>query len=341
MEVARVRSFSLLILFCFLCFAWDPGARAQEANIRFLTQAEARSALTEGEAREYYALLQLGEMRAKTGLPLQNLGLAEARERVRAVYGERTLDFSPEEQAMLREAVTSLQPGLRERAPLYARTPWSFIKVAATLEGGLPHTRGDSIVLCDALLAQLLRAHAHAAFTQPSGLWNLLVHEQTHVLQRGGPGRFADLYTQVFGFRHVVLEPAPPWLRVRNVVNPDGPSQDWAFPDGEGEARRWLVPEIQLRTLDAPRMPEDFAVIATPVRAHGSVWQYLDRTAPEAPQQLADFGFFAKFPIRDELFHPNEIAAGLLAALLTDYGQQNPDAALWQQTRQWSIQGLR
>ena len=31
----------------------------------------------------------------------------------------------------------------------------------------------------------------------------------------------------------------------------------------------------------------------------------------------------------------------LLAALLTDYGQQTPDAALWQQTRQWSIQGLR
>ena len=331
-----MRTALMLVL---MCFAWSTGSRAQDANIRFLTQAEARSALTDGEARAYYDRMQLGEMRAKTGLALQDLTLADARERVREVYGQSTLDFSPEEQATLREAITSLQTRLRERAPVYARTPWSFIKVAATIEGGLPHTRGDSIVLSDAVLAQVLSARAHKAFTQH--LWNLLVHEQTHVLQRRGAAPFTELYTQVFGFRHVVLESAPPWLTVRNVVNPDGPVQDWVFPDGEGGARRWLVPEIQLRTLDAPHMPEDFVLIATPVQAHGGVWQYLDRTAPEAPLQLTEFSFFAKFPIRDELFHPNEIAAGLLAALLTDYGQQTPDAALWQQTRQWSIQGLR
>lgn len=330
------------IVLALLCLGLVTAGRAQEASIRLLTGAEARSALTDADAQAYYAGLQLGEMRAKTGLALQNDSLAEARARVMNVYGERTLDFSPEEQAMLRAAIASLQPRLRERAPLYARTPWSLIKVAATVEGGLPHTRGDSIVLSDAVLTQLLRAHETNAFTQPSGLWNLLVHEQTHVLQRRDAARFDDLYTQVFGFRHVVLEPMPAWLRVRNVVNPDGPVQDWVFPDGEGAARRWWLPEIQLRGLEAPRMPEDFELIATPVQARGRVWEYLQKSAPAAPEPLANFtGFFAKFPIRDELFHPNEIAAGLLAALITGYGEEIPQAAIWDQTRRWSIEGLR
>jgi hypothetical protein len=291
--VARASAAVSLFL---LCLADLTGAHARDAStdppepsIRFLTRAEARTALTEGESRAYYAGLQLGEMRAKTGLPLKDLSLAEARERVRQAYGER--------------------------APLYARTPWSLIKVAATLEGGLSHTRGDSVILADALLAQLLRAHAQRAFDGPSWFWNLLVHEQTHVLERRVPDRFANLFTRVFGFRHVILGPAPPWLLLRNVVNPDGPVQDWAFPDGEGAARRWLLPEIQLRELDAPRMPEDFELVATPVQARGGVWQYLDRSAPETTEPLTNFTeFFGKFPIRDELFHPNEIAAGLLAA---------------------------
>jgi hypothetical protein len=338
------------MLLCLLvCGAWVTGVRAQDtgaagpaASIRFLTRDEARSALTEGEGRGYYADLQLGEMRAKTGLPLRDLSLAQARERVRVTYGERTLDFSTEEQAALREAITSLRPRLLERAPLYARTPWSFIKVAATLEGGMPHTRGDSIVLPDALLTQLMRAHAHGAFDRPSSLWNLLVHEQTHVLERRHPAPFTALYTRVFGFRHVVLPPAPAWLLVRNVANPDGPVQDWAFPVGEGGKRRWFVPEIQLRELQTPRMPEDFELIATPIQARGGVWEYLDQSAPERPAPLTQFTeFFAKFPIRDELFHPNEIAAGLLAGLITDYGQETPQAGLWEQTRRWATLGLR
>jgi hypothetical protein len=336
----------LLVLLCFFvgisAHAQQAGAAGPAMTIRFLTRDEARSALTEGEGRAYYVGLQLGEMRAKTGLPLQDLSLAEARERVREVYGERTMDFSVEEQAILREAVTNLQPRLLERAPLYARTPWSFIKVAATIEGGMPHTRGDSIVLSDALLSRLVSTHAHAAFDRPSDLWNLLVHEQAHVLERRHPERFTDLYTKVFGFRHVVLGPAPPWMLIRNVVNPDGPVQDWAFPVGEGGARRWLVPEIQLRELDKPRMPEDFQLVATPIRARGGIWEYSDQSAPGKTDQLMEYPeFFAKFPIRDELFHPNEIAAGLLAGLITDYGQESPQAALWEQTRRWSSVGLR
>ena len=73
----------------------------------------------------------------------------------------------------------------------------------------LPHTRGDSIVLSDTIVTAIAKQHATQAFDQPSGLWNLLVHEQTHVVQRRNPARFASLYTSAFGFRQVSL-PAPP-----------------------------------------------------------------------------------------------------------------------------------
>src|SRR5450631_2249101 len=93
---------------------------AASATIHLLSQSEARAALTTGEERGYYARLQLPEMRAKTGLPLQNTTLESAREQVREAYGARVEEFTADEQLALREVMTGLQELLRSRAPLYA-----------------------------------------------------------------------------------------------------------------------------------------------------------------------------------------------------------------------------
>jgi hypothetical protein len=280
----RVWAVSLLMLFSLPVLGDGPAA-----TIRFLSQSEAREALTTGAERRYYARLQLPEMRAKTGLALQNMTLEAAREQVREAYGARAEEFSADEQAALRDIVTALQPSLRTRAPLYARTPWVFIKVDATIEGGLPHTRGENIVLSDALLARVVQVRAKGASGAPVSLWNLLVHEQTHVLQRHHPELFANLYTQSLGFRQVALAPAPPWLIERNVVNPDAP-----------------------------------------------------RSLPAAFQDLSALPDFARaFPLQDELFHPNEISAGLLAAIITGSGIEHPEHPLWNKTRAWADQALR
>jgi hypothetical protein len=314
----------------------------QPATIRFLSQAEARAALTTGPERAYYARLQLPEMRAKTGLALQNLTLEAARDEVRETYGARAEEFSAEEQSALREVVAGLQTLLRTRAPLYARTPWVFIKVDSTIEGGLPHTRGDNIVLSDAILARIVQMRAKGAPKPPPSLWNLLVHEQTHVLQRRHPELFAALYTQGMGFRHIVLAPAPQWLIERNVVNPDAPDADWVFPVGAAAARRWILPDVLLLKLDHPLMPDDFDVVALDVREQAGGWTFADRSMPASLQELSALPDFVRaFPLQDEVFHPNEISAGLLAAIITGSGIEHPEHPLWNKTRAWADQSLR
>jgi hypothetical protein len=330
------------LVFAVFFMAQSPCAQAQQAEIHFLSSAQARTALTEGDERNYYARLDLAEMRAKTGLPLENMTLAAARAQVREAYGAAAEDFTAEEQVELREAIDAQQPILQSRAPLYARTPWSFIKVSSNIEGALPHTRGSSIVLADTTLAALTRRHAQTPFDKPSPVWNLLVHEQTHVLERHDPALFATLYTGVFGFEHAALPPPPQWLRDRVVVNPDSPDADWIFPIGDGVDRYWVLPEIVLRTLEQPRMPQDFDVVALSVTQQAEHWHFADQTQPASYQELANLEVYARaFPDHQEMFHPNEIAAVMLAAIISGYGIQQPEHELWAKTRAWAAQALR
>jgi hypothetical protein len=330
------------IWWAFLSFAWVSTLHAQEATVHFQSPGEARAELTEGAALDYFGRLQLGEMRAKTGLPLRNLSLEAARERTRQAYGASVEEFSGDEQAALRDVVEHLQPVLRTRAPLYARTPWSFIKVADTIEGGLPHTRGASIVLSHGLLAAMAQAHAKQGFDQPSDFWNLLVHEQTHVLQRQQPSLFKDLYTGPFGFRQVRVDALPDWLRIRRVVNPDAPDVDWAFSIAEAGGTRWYLPDILLADMEHPAMPRDFQVVALPIHLKDESAEYADAAMPEHPQGLERLNaFVARFPLHEELFHPNEIAAGLLAAIITGVGEKNQNYPLWDATRAWAGKRLR
>jgi hypothetical protein len=338
------------LVLCLLNFFLLPALHSQEApapaakapSVRFLPRAEARTALTTGAERGYYARLQLAEMRAKTGLPLQNVTLETAREQVREAYGAEVEDFTADEQAALREASAGLQSVLRAKAPLYARTPWSFVKVSAKIEGGLPHTRGDHIVLSDTVLTGIMRLHARGPFTAPIGLWNLLVHEQTHVLQRRHGDLFAGFYTESLGFRHVVLAPAPQWLLERGVVNPDAPDADWILPIGDGAARRWILPYVLLTNLDHPRMPDDFDIVALDLEEHAGSWTLADRSMPAAFHELESLPEYVRaFPDQDEVFHPNEISAGLLAAILSGSRITHPEHALWSKTRAFADRALK
>jgi hypothetical protein len=321
-------------------------AYSQQPTMQFLSAMQARAALTQGVERNYYERLQLDEMRAKTGLALENLTLDQARSQVREAYGASTEDFTAEEQAALREALEYLQPVLQAKAPLYARTAWSFIKVAANIEGGLPHTRGDSIVLSDKVLASIAHRHATQKFDQPSLVWMLLVHEQTHVLERHSPALFAPLYTDAFGFQRGDLPAPPDWLRLHRVINPDAPDVRWIFPldasPTNAGSRRWVLPDIVLLNDEHPRMPQDFNVVAVPVRNVAGHWTFADQTQPERLQPLAGLDVYARaFPEHSETFHPNEIAAVMLSELILSWHVEEPEHELWSKVRSWADSALR
>jgi hypothetical protein len=325
-----------------VCLAGLGAHAAQPPTIRFLSASEARSALSEGPGRDYYDLLQLPDIRSKTGLTLAHVSLEAAREQARAAYGAATLDFTADEQAALREALESLQPVLAARAPLYARTPWSFIKMRSSVEDGRPHTRGRSIVLSEVVTAWVVNRRKQAPLSTPSLVWNLLVHQQTHVLQRQHPELFAALYTGVFGFRHVTLLATPEWISALRVINPDAPEVDWAFAIDQGSGSQWLLPDLLLNNRTHPQMPMGFQMVALGVMPQGDHWIYLDPLTPGNPQLLYGIDpYIQRFPIRDELFHPNEIAANMLAAWITGVRLKAPDNPMWNKMQAWAVEALR
>ncbi len=309
------RAFALLISLPILAQVAAP-TRAQ-IQTHFLSKAEAAKALT---SDDYFTLLHAPELRAKTGLALAGMTTDQARAAGKAFYAASAQDFSPEEKVALQAILDHAAPAITAKMPLMARTPFSFIK--AGIEGGLPHTRGACIVLSPRVVASLPRI-AQMGDTAMARAASLLVHEQTHVLEREHPALFAQLFTEVFGFRAMTTVPDSPWLAERRVVNPDGPGLGWAFPVPDQGQTRWIRPDLLISALDHPRMPQDFQPIAVDlVEKDGAFALDLDAKGQPKFESLDGLAAYKDaFPGVEENFHPNEIAAVLFSGWVTGTGE--------------------
>jgi hypothetical protein len=302
-----------LLALCLAGSSWLGLAQAAEPALQFLNRSEAATLMAGPGAQTYFDAMQGPELVAKTRLDLLNLPLAAAREQARAHYASEVQEFSADEQAMLHWAVGTLWPTLTEKAPLYARTPWKFAKVSDKVEGGLPHTRGDTIVFSAGLMQNLLAPYRAGDRSGLLGfLGYLLVHEQTHVLQRSQSALFDTLATQVLGFTRIAA-PQTPALLARGVVNPDAPLSEWIFPlpDAPGQA---VLPYLQLSNLKTPSMPRDFQMVAVMYRQEQGEWRLQEREGQPVTQPLLGVAAYVNaFPDRSGLYHPYEMAADLLS----------------------------
>jgi hypothetical protein len=299
--------------------AWRlAGAAEASPAIAFLGRAEAAAALADAPGDPYYARMGLLEIRARMKSAMPGASLADARAAVRVYDAAAVLPFADEERAAISDIIVRVQPVLAARAPLYARTPWSFIKLADQAEGGMPHTRGAHVVLPASVVDVLVKLHrqARAAGQQaspPPGA-DLLVHEQTHVLERLHPERFEPLFTDVFGFTRMAPAPAHAWLAAHRCINPDGPDVAWAFPLEKIGGRGWLMPDVTMPDKPVPRMPQDFESVGVEVARGADGWRVVERDSQPVRHDLDQVrGWHAHFPFPDEDFHPNEIAAVALS----------------------------
>lgn len=293
-------------------------------SLQFLDRSEAATLMAGPGAQAYFEAMQVPELMAKTRQDLQGVPPTEARERARAVYAREVMAFSAEEQALLRWSLDQLWPVLLEKAPLYTRTAWKFAKVSDRLEGGLPHTREDTIVFGAGLMQNLLAGQRAQDLTRLQGfLGYLLAHEQTHVLQRRHPGTFDRLNRQLLGFIRVPPQSLPA-LQESGVVNPDAPVNEWVFPLPEAPGQA-VLPWLQLGNLKTPTMPRDFLLRAIPYRLEQEQWRVQAADGQPPTLALLDVaGYRAAFPDTSNLYHPNEISADLLAYWLA--GRQDASA---------------
>lgn len=287
---------------------------AAAPSITFLDADAAAAALLDDHGDPYYSLLQLNEMRAKSGLPLEG-EIHAARAAFRSAYREEVRDFTDEEKAMLRGGIAHVQPYLEETYPVLAKTPWSFIKVTPGVESGLPHTRGDHIVVSAPFLTWLTSMPEDSA---APGLSNLLLHELLHVAQRDHAEAFDALYTKIWGLRSVTDITGDAWLVENQVVNPDGTDR-WLFPVHGEDGVDWIWPTLLLTAPEEglPNLMQNMRMIAVEVRDtdDGPAVRLDDDGRPIYGPLAESAAYTAAFPYTTNLYHPNEITADAFAGL--------------------------
>lgn len=291
---------------------------ASPPKVAFLSREDGAAALTRVAGDTYFSNMDLLECRARTRSALPGLSVQAARNAVRDYEAAAVRTFTNEECQAIVNVLNRIQPRLAARAPLYARTPWSFIKLAGSAEGGMLHTRGPHIVMPDAMADAFVRADRELIANAPSErtkrLVNLLVHEQTHVLERLRAPLFEPLFKDVFGFTRMTPAPTTPWLDEHGFTNPDGPDVAWAFPLAKIGGQGWLMPDVTVPDVPIPRMPQDFEAIGIEVAQTAEGWKIVEENGVPKRRNLdAIAGYDAHFPFPDEDFHPHEIAAVALS----------------------------
>ncbi|MBI3831587.1 MAG: hypothetical protein HY291_18855 [Planctomycetes bacterium] len=319
-----------------LAFLLIPWLRAEDAKpeVKYacLSAEEAKAAIVNDKSDPYFERMQTLEMSCKTGAKITGGTLEEQRAEARKRYQAGVQDFTPEEKKMLAWAVERLQPILARDYPLYARTPWSFIKLSDRIEGGLPHTRGAHIVIGSTVLKQLAQLVPADAKDDPMALAqiaDLLLHKQTHVIQRAHPERFAKLYKEVWKFEYAKKIVGCAWLTERSLANPDGTDVSWVFPVKLKDETHWVWPLVVLgRAEDDVSMPADLAEVC--VRLDKTEDGYSvhmekedDKNARDDKKNSPDMkelsevaAYVKEFPVREELFHPNEICAVMFSKMV-------------------------
>jgi len=288
--------------------------------IHFLTAARGKAAIVDDtqEPGAYFGQLQEMEMSAKTGRTITGGTLAEQRRECRARYQAGVLEFSPQEQVAIQHYIGSIYPTIVRNYPGFAAMPWSFIKVADNIEGGLPHTRGMHIVLslnmCQQMLMLQKIPQAAAAMAE------LLVHEQMHVFQRANSARFDTLYTGLWGFVKAKSVTGCPWLDKHHLANPDGTDCCWVFPTKQGNGNvSYIWPLVVFAEGDSLKhMPQDFQMLAVTVEKNGDTFFVKPGGGgrPAAHDLTADTAYCAMFGGSDNIYHPHEASADLFAKLL-------------------------
>jgi hypothetical protein len=279
-------------------------------RLRFLGGEEARRSLTDESWEPYISSAPLDMVRFSLGLTADTPFPADASARqefVTARYHEKVLDFTPEEQQMLRGYVAQLQHGTGADWPAVSRFPWHFLKVQASFCRGMAHTRGLVIVLSEANLQRIRQDQA--------GGVKLLLHEKLHVLQRITAGRFAPLYRS-YGMEPVQLVDGED-LRLNVAQNPDCLQLNWAWRAGD-QSFLYL-------TLLSPQRDGLFRFNSQLRRLQplpGERWEI-----GAVAESTAEFDAWRKtFPVGQGFDHPNEISA-YLSSLLLDHDYAVPAAA--------------
>jgi hypothetical protein len=316
---------------CALLLALAPAAtRAAEPaapTLVFLEGDAAKKAIADDAAEPYFSLLQPIEMAAKMKRAPEGADLAALREDCRKHYQDAVVPVTEEERKAVTALIQKVHGAWGTDYPLLAKTPWSIVPVSNKVEAGIPHTRGEHVVLPQELLSDMVRAAKDLAGPDALFFCGLLAREQAKVMQRKDPAAFAALYAS-WGFVHAKAVASHPGLDRLRWTNPDGTDVTWVFPVKEKDGTTTFVQPLTLFAEgDEPRrIPDDVRMGAVTLEKDGEGFRpKLEGDKPVFRDLSAIPEYGAVWGGIEETFHPNEIFAALFSAMVLRDRLRGPD----------------
>lgn len=290
----------------------------QPTGLEFLQGDAGRTAIIDDSSDPYFARLADHEMTAKTSSPITGKSHDEKIAECKKRYQAAVVDFKDNEKQALTFFVSKIQPVLLRDYPVFGNLPFSFIKSANSLEGGMAWTRGSHIILPTSMLNRLAMFQRMLGDRAvPTGA-SLLIHEQTHVLQRLHPQLFTPLYTDTFHFVHADRIATNSWLTDRQLINPDGTVCDWIFPlTGNGD-NSFILPLIAFNSPNPSNLSTNMGTIAVTMEKTADGFKpVLGTDGNPVVRPLNEVTEYMKGPGSEgNNYHPNEIAADRFAELV-------------------------
>lgn len=311
---------ALSVLVPVLCLLFPAIANAVE--FKFADAEKAREILMAQDA--YYYRMSPAEIAIRMESSLADRSIADLKGR----YSDNVLDWTAEEIAQFQMVIAENAANIERIRHLLPEVIY-FIRATDKVEGGLPHTHANAIIIQNTV----------ADLTT-----NLLLHETFHVLSRSQAARHASLYG-LLGFAECFLKESDQ-LRAIHLTNPDVPTLSYYLPVTFDDAEGAIIPFLYAsRVAFDPEIENGFrghfGFGLLQVKAVDSVCTIVPGAAGEAkllnPENVPEF-FTAIGRNTGYIIHPEEVLADNFVYLLT--GREDlPNPEIVERLGNWIDEG--
>lgn len=144
-------------------------------------------------------------------------------------YCKNTLNFNNSERKSILWLLSIVKKCIQNTTPSWNIYPWNFIKVSRKIEGGMPHTITNYIVIPDSITSSISSFYQKKKYNEIIEEYGLiLIHEYIHVIQKLNPNIFNNLYQNYWNYSYQKVN-IPSELQNKQRINPDGLDTNWIY----------------------------------------------------------------------------------------------------------------
>ena len=216
----------VVLLFCLINKNTIEKFNHNKKNIEFLNKKKSCKIILKNHTH-YFSLMKYKETKIR-GCLKTHQDYDNRIDKCKKYYCVNTKNFSELEKKNLLLPIIIINNLYEKYYPKMLDLPWNLIKITDKIEGGMPHTISNCIVLPENFLLNLDNIiNNNNKNKLIENICKTLIHEQIHVLQRNKYYIFKELYTKYWNFRLCNINLKNNYLN-KQRINPDG-YDNWCY----------------------------------------------------------------------------------------------------------------